>query len=107
MSSVDAVFSALADPTRRSVLETLSTRGNVTASGLARSLPISRQAVAKHLSSLREANLVSSERVGRETVYELRPEPLADAAVWIERVGAEWDQRLRALRRSVGRRAAQ
>ena len=104
MDQVDAVFSALADPTRRSVLETLSAGETVTASGLARSLPISRQAVAKHLASLREARLVSSERVGRETVYELRPEPLEDAAAWIGRVGAEWDKRLDALRKSLARR---
>ncbi len=102
-AQVDAVFSALADPTRRGVLETLSSGDTVTASGLARSLPISRQAVAKHLASLRQANLVSSERRGRETVYALRPEPLEDAAAWIARVGAEWDQRLEALRRSLDR----
>ena len=100
-AQVDAVFSALADPTRRSVLETLSSGATVTASGLARDLPISRQAVTKHLASLREANLVSSERRGRETLYALRPEPLEDAAAWIERVGAEWDTRLAALRRSL------
>jgi DNA-binding transcriptional ArsR family regulator len=99
---VDAVFTALADPTRRGVLETLSSGATVTASGLARTLPISRQAVSKHLASLREAQLVSSERRGRETVYALRPEPLEDAAEWIARVGAEWDQRLEALRRSLG-----
>jgi DNA-binding transcriptional ArsR family regulator len=100
-AQVDAVFSALADPTRRSVLETLSGGETVTASGLARSLPISRQAVAKHLASLRAAKLVRSERVGRETIYELRPEPLEDAAAWIERVGADWDRRLEALRRTL------
>jgi DNA-binding transcriptional ArsR family regulator len=98
---VDTVFSALADPTRRTVLETLSSGATVTASGLARSLPISRQAVAKHLASLRDARLVSSERVGRETVYTLRPEPLEDAAAWIEKVGSEWDARLAALRRTL------
>jgi DNA-binding transcriptional ArsR family regulator len=102
MSQVDEVFSALADPTRRRVLETLARGQTVTASGLAQRLPISRQAVSKHLASLRQARLVSSERVGRETVYELRPGPLEDAAAWIERVGAEWDRRLDALRRSLG-----
>lgn len=102
MQQVDAVFSALADPTRRRLLETLSEGDRVTASGLARGLPISRQAVAKHLASLRAARLVRSERVGRETVYELQPEPLEDAAAWIDRVGIEWDRRLEALRRSLG-----
>lgn len=102
MTQADAVFTALADPTRRRVLETLSADGTVTASRLARSMPISRQAVAKHLAALRAAKLVSSERVGRETVYTLRPGPLEDAAAWIERVGAEWDERLETLRRALG-----
>ncbi|HEX6115614.1 MAG TPA: metalloregulator ArsR/SmtB family transcription factor [Solirubrobacterales bacterium] len=98
----DAVFAALADPTRRGLIETLSRGGQASVSGLAKGLPISRQAVAKHLASLRAAELVSSERVGRTTVYELRPETLADAAEWIEMVGAEWDERLAALRKSLG-----
>jgi DNA-binding transcriptional ArsR family regulator len=104
---VDAVFGALADPTRRRVIETLASGGTVTASGLAEQLPITRQAIAKHLSALRGADLVSSSRVGRETHYELRPQPLDRAAEWIQMVGAEWDGRLDALRRSVeGRRSA-
>jgi DNA-binding transcriptional ArsR family regulator len=104
---VDAVFGALADPTRRRVIETLAAGGTVTASGLADQLPITRQAIAKHLSALRGADLVSSSRVGRETHYELRPQPLDRAAEWIQMVGAEWDGRLDALRRSVeGRRSA-
>ena len=98
---VDAVFSALADPTRRRVLESLSRGEAVTASGLAAELPISRQAVAKHLNSLRAADLVRSERVGRRTIYELRREPLNQASDWIETVGAEWDRRLGELRRSL------
>jgi DNA-binding transcriptional ArsR family regulator len=101
MQGVDAVFAALADPTRRSLLERLSRGDAVTASALAARLPISRQAVSKHLAALNAANLVRADRVGRETRYELRPEPLDDAARWIEAVGAEWDQRLAALRRAV------
>jgi len=98
---VDSVFGALADPTRRHVVETLARGGTVTASGLAEQLPITRQAVAKHLSALRGADLVTSTRVGRETQYRLRPEPLDDAANWIQTVSAEWDDRLDALRRSI------
>jgi DNA-binding transcriptional ArsR family regulator len=98
---VDSVFGALADPTRRRVVETLARGGTVTASGLAEQLPITRQAVAKHLSALRGAELVTSTRVGRETQYRLRPQPLDDAADWIQTVSAEWDDRLDALRRSV------
>jgi DNA-binding transcriptional ArsR family regulator len=103
---VDSVFFALADPTRRRVVETLARGGTVTASGLAAELPITRQAVAKHLSALRGAQLVTAKRVGRETRYELRPQPLTEAARWIQTVGAEWDQRLDALRRSVETRSS-
>ena len=104
---VDAVFGALADPTRRQVIATLASGGTVTASGLAEQLPITRQAVAKHLSALHGADLVTSNRVGRETQYALRPQPLDSAVEWIQMVGAEWDGRLDALRRSVeGRRSA-
>ena len=101
---VDEVFLALADPTRRRVVETLARGGTVTASGLAAQLPITRQAVAKHLSALKGADLVRSSKVGRETHYELRPQPLDKAAHWIQMVSAEWDDRLEALRRSLGRR---
>jgi DNA-binding transcriptional ArsR family regulator len=97
---------ALADPTRRRVVETLARGGTVTASGLAEQLPMTRQAVAKHLSALRGAELVSSTRVGRETQYRLRPQPLDEAAQWIQTVSAEWDERLDALRRSVERRGS-
>ena len=76
----------------------------MTASGLAAELPITRQAIAKHLSALRSADLVTAKRVGRETRYQLRPQPLDDAAEWIQMVGAEWDGRLEALRRSVEKR---
>jgi DNA-binding transcriptional ArsR family regulator len=101
---VDAVFDALSDPTRRRVVETLAQGGTVTASGLAEQLPITRQAVAKHLSALRGAELVSASRVGRETQYQLRPQPLDEAARWIQTVSAEWDERLGALRRSLEKR---
>ena len=102
--NVDAVFDALADPTRRRVVETLARGGTVTASGLAGELPISRQAVSKHLNALRGAELVTSTRIGRETHYKLRPDPLDEAAHWIQMVSAEWDDRLEALRRSLEKR---
>jgi DNA-binding transcriptional ArsR family regulator len=101
---VDSVFGALADPTRRRVIETLARGGTVTASGLAEQLPITRQAVAKHLSALRGADLVTSKRVGRETQYRLQPQPLDDAVSWMQMVSAEWDDRLEGLRRSVEKR---
>jgi DNA-binding transcriptional ArsR family regulator len=98
---IDAVFSALGDPTRRRVVRLLS-RGPSTATELANDLPISRQAIAKHLSALDEAGLVSAERSGREVRYRLTPGPMADAASWLGDVGARWDRRLDALRRHLG-----
>ena len=85
-------------------METLARGGTVTASGLAAELPITRQAVAKHLSALRGADLVSAQRSGREMHYKLRPQPLDEAASWIQMVSAEWDDRLGALRSSVEKR---
>lgn len=95
---VDAVFGALADPTRRHLIEILASEPGATATGLAASLPISRQAVAKHLALLDSAGLVSRRRSGREAIFELDPEGLGEAAAWIEAVGAEWDGRLGKLR---------
>ena len=103
-AEVDAVFAALADPTRRRMIETLAAGSTVTASGLAAQLPITRQAVSKHLGALSRARLVRSARVGRETRYSLEAEPLEDAARWIARVGGEWDGRLGELRRLLGSR---
>ncbi|HET9507952.1 MAG TPA: metalloregulator ArsR/SmtB family transcription factor [Gaiellaceae bacterium] len=95
------VFSALADPSRRRLLETLARR-EATATELAADLPVTRQAVAKHLAALREAGLVDARRAGRETRYRLTPGPLEDAVAWIAEVGDAWDARLAALRRHLG-----
>jgi DNA-binding transcriptional ArsR family regulator len=102
MTATDAVFSALADPTRRHLIESLASRP-ASATRLASELPISRQAVAKHLAGLRAARLVRAERAGRETLYSLDPEPLTDAADWMARVGAEWDSRLADLGQHLSR----
>jgi DNA-binding transcriptional ArsR family regulator len=98
---VDAVFSALADPSRRFVVQTLAARGTATPTELAADLPVTRQAVAKHLAALRSAGLVEASRAGREMRYALTPAPLASAVEWIEDVGAAWDERLAALKRLV------
>ena len=97
---VDAVFAALGDPTRREVIRLLS-EGPSTATELSSDLPVSRQAVAKHLAALDEAGLVGSERSGREVRYHLTPGPMAEAASWLGDVGARWDRRLEALRRHL------
>jgi DNA-binding transcriptional ArsR family regulator len=94
----DAVFAALADPTRRSILRAVAERGPVTATALSDGLPISRQAVAKHLGLLREAGLVAADRAGRETRFTAVTEPLDDLAAWAEAAGRRWDARLARLR---------
>jgi DNA-binding transcriptional ArsR family regulator len=98
-----AVFGALADPTRRRVVRVLAQRPTVTASALAAELPITRQAIAKHLSALADAGLVTAAHEGRETRYRLTPEPLAEAMRWMATAGARWDERLRRLERRLAR----
>ena len=97
------VFAALSDPTRREVIRRLSAGGPVTLGELAATLPVSRQAVAKHLLALEEAGLVAAIGETRRRRYRLTPRPLADAMGWMVDVGAEWDERLDALRRHVER----
>jgi DNA-binding transcriptional ArsR family regulator len=91
------VFAALADPTRRQVVRSLSRQPELTASRLAGELPMTRQAVTKHLAALDRAGLVSARREGRETRYTLTPAPLTEAMRWMDDVGAEWDARLARL----------
>ncbi len=98
-AAAGAVFAALADPTRRHLVAALAAGGGATATGLAADLPISRQAVAKHLATLGRAGLVQQHRRGRESLFELDPRPLADAAGWLTTVGTEWDTRLADLKR--------
>ena len=99
----DAVFAALADPTRREVIRALSMRGPSTATGLAASLPVTRQAATKHLGALADAGLVTATRRGRERLYQISPQPLTVAVSWMADVGARWDERLAALRDHVVR----
>ena len=91
-----AVFGALADPMRRRLLSAIAEHP-ATATELATALPISRQAVAKHLSSLSQAGLLESERTGRDVRYRVTPEPLSDAVSWMAEVGGQWDERLARL----------
>lgn len=100
-AAAGAVFAALADPTRRQVVRELARRPTATASALARQLPVTRQAVAKHLAALAAAGLVTATRAGRETRYRLTPDPLDDAIAWMAEVGGAWDERLARLRRHV------
>jgi DNA-binding transcriptional ArsR family regulator len=96
-----AVFAALADPTRRRVVHELSATGPLTATQLAERIPVSRQAIAKHVAALEQAGLATGTRLGRERRYELRTEPFADAEAWMRAIGASWDQRLQAFKAFV------
>jgi DNA-binding transcriptional ArsR family regulator len=97
----DAVFSALADANRRRLLTLVGQRGSATATELAAELPISRQAVQKHLAGLAAAGLLAPERSGREVHFRVTPAPLSEAMAWMATVGAEWDDRLAALTRRL------
>jgi DNA-binding transcriptional ArsR family regulator len=96
-----AVFTALADPTRRRVVHELSKDGPLTATELARRVPVTRQAIAKHFAALEEAELAVGVRVGRETRYELRTDPFAEAEAWMRAIGATWDRRLTRFKKYV------
>ncbi|HUZ42422.1 MAG TPA: metalloregulator ArsR/SmtB family transcription factor [Acidimicrobiales bacterium] len=97
--SVAEVLTALADPTRRDLLEMLGARGEATATDLAVDLPISRQAVAQHLAVLNEVGLVVGRRQGREHRFLVCSEPLDETARWMSQLSQQWDRRLRAIQR--------
>ena len=106
VAETDELWSAVADPTRRRVLDVLLQRGEATATMLAGELPVTRQAVAKHLVVLDRAGLVEGRRAGREVRYAVRPERLDVAARSMAQVAAEWDARLEAIKRIAEAAAA-
>jgi DNA-binding transcriptional ArsR family regulator len=99
VEAVDSVLGALADPTRRQVLDLLAARGEATATTLAEGLPVSRQAVVKHLAVLDAAGLVAGRRVGREVRYAVRPAALDAAARWMAALAGDWDRLLANIKR--------
>jgi len=99
---VEAVLRALADPSRRTMLDTLA-GGPATAGKLAALLPIARPGVSRHLRVLREAGLVVARREAQRRVYSLRPQPLSELDEWLGRYRALWNQRLDALHTEVAR----
>ena len=99
VTAVDGVIAALADPTRRELLDLLAARGEATATTLAERLPVSRQAVVKHLAVLDAAGLVSGSRVGREVRYSVRPAALDATARWMAALAGDWDRRLATIKR--------
>jgi DNA-binding transcriptional ArsR family regulator len=96
----EATFQALADPTRRAVLDLLR-RGSQPAGQIARAFPISRPAISKHLRLLRRAHLVREHREGRHRVYQLNPEPLRAVDSWIEQYRIFWTASLNNLKAFV------
>jgi DNA-binding transcriptional ArsR family regulator len=102
---IGPVFAALADPTRRFIIERLAAEGTTSVPALTAELPITRQAVAKHLAMLDDAGLVQrADTAGREVRYALRPDALHEAAGWMRDAEAAWDGRLDRLKRAVERR---
>lgn len=99
VASVDSVIVALADPMRRQLLDVLAAQGEATATTLAVRLPVTRQAVVKHLAVLDAAGLVSGNRVGREVRYVVRPAALDATARWMAGLATEWDRRLANIKR--------
>jgi DNA-binding transcriptional ArsR family regulator len=99
----EKVFIALADPTRRSILAALASNGPATATDLADRLPITRQAIAKHLALLAEVGLVTAEPGERRRVrYRLRSAPMQVAQQFLAALARDWDGRLDALQDHLG-----
>jgi DNA-binding transcriptional ArsR family regulator len=98
--SPEAAFSALADPTRRAVLDLLRA-GTQPAGEIARAFPISRPAISKHLKILRRAHLVDEHRQGRHRMYQLNPEPLKAVDSWLEHYRQFWSASLTNLKAFV------
>ena len=99
-SSTGATFQALADPTRRAVLDLLR-RGALPAGQIARDFPVSRPAISKHLRLLRRARLVEERREGRHRLYRLNAEPLRGVEEWLEQYRAFWQTSLTRLKAFV------
>jgi DNA-binding transcriptional ArsR family regulator len=96
------VFTALADPVRRELLRSLADRGPSTVTELAANLPVTRQAVAKHLAILVAAGLaVAGSAEGRRVPYTFRAAPLDEARAWMDGLAARWDDRLERLERHL------
>ena len=95
----DALWSAIGDPTRRRLLDLLLADGPGTATSLSEGLPVTRQAVSKHLVVLDRAGLVRSAAAGRERRYQVDEAQLARAAEQLNSVGAAWDARLQRIKR--------
>ena len=95
----DEMWSAIGDPTRRRLLDLILNQGSATATSLSEHLPVTRQAIAKHLTVLDRAGLVHAQAEGREKHYRVDETQLARAAAQLAEVGTTWDARLRRIKR--------
>jgi ArsR family transcriptional regulator, cadmium/lead-responsive transcriptional repressor len=95
----DDLWEAMADPTRRKLLDLLVARGQATATTLTAEMPVSRQAISKHLLLLQRVGLIDGHREGREVRYQVREKRLAEATDALAEVANRWDRRLRAIKR--------
>jgi ArsR family transcriptional regulator, cadmium/lead-responsive transcriptional repressor len=95
----DKLWSAIAEPSRRRVLDLVVSNGDVSASWLADQVPFSRQAVSKHLVVLEQAGLISRRKQGREVLYQVQADRLDQAARAMADLAAQWDRRLGAIKR--------
>ncbi len=95
----DELWTAIADPSRRRVLDLLVHRGEATASTLADQVPFTRQAVSKHLVLLEEVGLITRRKQGREVLFRVDADRLDQATHAMTEVAARWDQRLASIKR--------
>jgi DNA-binding transcriptional ArsR family regulator len=95
----DDLWAAIADPSRRRVLDLLVERGEASASSLAGLVPFSRQAVSKHLAVLEQAGLISRRKLGREVLYQVDAARLDQATRAMTEVARQWDRRLDSIKR--------
>ena len=91
------MFVALADPTRRTILEILASSGELSATAIYEKFPVSPQAVSQHLKVLREAKLVEMEKRAQKHLYRLNPQTLSQFEAWVKQMQQRWEERFAAL----------
>lgn len=106
LNNLDSCFQALADPTRRAIVERL-TRGPASVSELARPLPMSLPAVVQHIAVLQTSGLIRSEKIGRVRTCRIEPKALSQAEQWIAGRREEWERRLDRLGDYLNAQAAE
>jgi DNA-binding transcriptional ArsR family regulator len=90
-------FSALADPTRRNIIEMLSRRGQLSATDISDQFQVSPSAISQHLKVLREANVVQMEKRAQQRIYQINPETMFELEAWVKQITQRWNERFEAL----------